>query len=261
MRSRILIVEDEPAILDNIQYVLESEGLETIRLSEGLPVLPLLARERVDLILLDIGLPDINGIDLCKEIRKTSSVPVIFLTARGGELDRVVGLEIGGDDYVSKPFSPRELSARVKAVLRRTKAMPGAASVTPQAATGTGAGIAAGMGGTAGTAGAAGAGPAPGASRTAFVIDESRRAISYAGRPLELSRYEYEILLVFIRRPGHVFSREEIMSLIWEQPETSLERSVDAHIKNIRAKLKAVRPDRDPIATHRGFGYSLKEDP
>lgn len=224
MKSRILIVDDEPAILDNIQYVLEAEGLETIRLSEGLPVLPLLASEHVDLILLDIGLPDISGLDLCKEIRRTHQTPIVFLTARTGEIDRVVGLEIGGDDYISKPFSPRELSARVKAVLRRIRSAP--------------------------------AGPAP---HPAFSVDPSRRQISYEGRLLELSRYEYEILCTFIGRPGHVFSREELMELVWEQPGTSLERSVDAHIKNLRAKLKSIRADRDLIVTHRGVGYSMKE--
>ena len=226
MKSRILIVDDEPAILDNIQYVLEAEGLETVRLSEGLAVPPLLSKERIDLILLDIGLPDISGLELCREIRKNHSTPIIFLTARTGEIDRVVGLELGGDDYISKPFSPRELSARVKAVLRRAR--------TPQ----------------------------PSADpHAAFEVNDSRRQISYYGQMLELSRYEYEILSTFIRRPGHVFTRDQLRSQVWEQPETSLERSVDAHIKNLRAKLKAIRPDRDPIVTHRGIGYSLDEDP
>jgi len=224
VKAKILIVEDEPAILDNLQYVLEAEGLETVRLSEGLAVLPLVARERFDLILIDIGLPDITGLDLCKEIRKTHSTPIIFLTARTGEIDRVVGLEIGADDYISKPFSPRELAARVKAVLRRSR------SPLPP--------------------------PVPHAG---FQVDESKRQVSYFGRPLELSRYEFEILATFIRRPGHVFSREQLMELVWEQPGTSLERSVDAHIKNLRAKLKTIRPGEDPILTHRGVGYSLKE--
>jgi len=228
MKARVLIVEDEPAILDNIQYALESEGLETIRLSEGLPVLGLLATERIDLILLDVGLPDVNGVDLCREIRKTHATPVIFLTARSAEIDRVIGLEIGGDDYVSKPFSPRELSARVKAVLRR------AASAAPSA-------------------------PAP-QEHPAFHVDPSRHRIDYFGEALELSKIEYDILQTLVRRPGHVFSRDQLKDLVWEEPGTSLERSVDAHIKNLRAKLKAVRPDRDPIETHRGVGYSLKEE-
>lgn len=238
MKARILIVDDEPAILDNIQYVLEAEGLETLRLSEGSGVPDLLERERIDLILLDIGLPDISGLDLCKEIRKAHSTPIIFLTARAGELDRVVGLEIGADDYISKPFSPRELAARVKAVLRRTMAPAASPQATPPS-------------------------PArhPRHPRHGFELDDSRRRISFCGRALELSRYEHEILAAFIRRPGHVFSRDQLMQLIWEQPGTSLERSVDAHIKNIRAKLKAVAPDRDPITTYRGVGYSLKEEP
>jgi len=224
VKSKILIVDDEPAILDNIQYVLEAEGLETIRLSEGLPVPALLASQRIDLILLDIGLPDISGLDLCKEIRRTHQTPIIFLTARTAEIDRVVGLEIGADDYISKPFSPRELAARVKAVLRRMRAIPQERTAHPS-----------------------------------FAVNDSKRQIAYDGQTLELSRYEYEILATFIDRPGHVFSREELMASVWEQPETSLERSVDAHIKNIRAKLKVIRPDRDLIVTHRGVGYSMKD--
>jgi len=224
LKARILIVDDEPAILDNIQYVLEAEGLETLRLSEGLAVLPLLAEERVDLILLDIGLPDIGGLDLCREIRQAHTIPIIFLTARSAEIDRVVGLEMGADDYVPKPFSPRELAARVKAVLRRTIK----ASVSP-------------------------------GRHSKFSVDETRRRIAYQGRTLELSRTEYELLVTFVRRPGQVYSREQLKSIVWEQPGTSLERSVDGHIKNLRAKLKAVDLDDDPIVTHRGVGYSLKE--
>ncbi len=225
MKARILIVDDEPAILDNIQYVLEAEGLDTLRLSEGRAVLPTLARERVDLILLDIGLPDISGLDLCREIRRAHNVPIIFLTARSAEIDRVVGLEMGADDYVPKPFSPRELSARVKAVLRRAASAP----------------------------------PAPQGRHPAFAVDEDRRRITYHGKTLELSRTEYELLATFLRRPGQVYSREQLKSIVWEQPGTSLERSVDGHVKNLRAKLKAVEPGGDPIVTHRGVGYSLKE--
>jgi two-component system catabolic regulation response regulator CreB len=178
----------------------------------------------VDLIILDIGLPDMNGLELCKEIRQDHTLPIIFLTARADEVDRVVGLEIGADDYVTKPFSPRELSARVKAVLRR-------ADQTGR----------------------------KGTSSKAFEVDESRRRIAYFGRFLDLSLHEYNLLTIFIRRPGHVFSRDRLMALAWEDPEASLDRTVDAHIKNIRAKLKQIMPDEDPIITHRGMGYSLKE--
>jgi two-component system catabolic regulation response regulator CreB len=225
VKHRILIVEDEPAISDNIQFVLESEALETVRVGTGVAVWPVLEEGAVDLIILDIGLPDINGLDLLKEIRRGHATPVILLTARTAEIDRVLGLEIGADDYVAKPFSPRELAARVKAVLRR--AQPAAAAR---------------LGGE------------------VFAINTSRRAIAFFGKSLELSKYEYEILKRFIERKGHVFSREQLMNLVWDQPETSLDRTVDAHIKNIRAKLRAVRPDLDPIVTHRGSGYSLRDD-
>ena len=224
MKPKILIVEDEPAIVDNIQYALETDGFESIWLSSGIEVIPLLSKENIGLIILDIGLPDINGLELCKTIRKSHTVPIIFLTARTDEIDRVVGLEIGADDYVVKPFSPRELAARVKAVLRRTK----------QPTT-------------------------PPTSGRAFTINESKCQISYFGKILNLSRYEYEILKVFVRRPGFVFSRDQLMDFVWDDPAASLDRTIDAHIKNLRAKLKAIKPDLDPIATHRGLGYSLKE--
>ena len=222
---KILIVEDEQAIADNIQYALETEGFKTLCRSSGMPVVGLLAKESIDLIILDIGLPDINGIELCKEIRKHHNLPIIFVTARTAEIDRVVGLEIGADDYVVKPFSPRELCARVKAVLRRTR-QPG--------------------------------GDRP--SSRAFRLNESKRQIFYFGKPVDLSRYEYNLLTPFIRRPGHVFSRERLMELAWDEPEASMDRTVDAHIKNIRAKLKTIAPDIDPIITRRGVGYALKED-
>ncbi len=225
MKPKILIVEDEPAIADTIQYALETDGFDAICLSSGAPVVDLLQKEAIALIILDIGLPDINGLELCKQIRKDHTLPIIFLTARADEIDRVVGLEIGGDDYVTKPFSPRELTARVKAVLRRTRT----ASPTSMGA-------------------------------SVFQIDQSRRLIQYFGETLDLSRYEYRILKTFIRRPGHIYSRDKLMEMVWEEPEASMDRTVDAHIKNIRAKLKALQPEIEAIITHRGRGYALKED-
>jgi len=228
-KPRILIVEDEPAIRDNIQFVLEGEGFETLQASAGMDALPLLAAHRVDLIVLDVGLPDINGFELLKQIRKRHAAAVIMLTARNAELDRVLGLELGADDYVVKPFSPRELAARVKAVLRRTQL----ARESPT--------------------------PAPPNPR-ALVVDAAKRQVAFFGVVLVLSKLEYELLTTLMKRPGQVFSREQLMTMIWEQPETSLERSVDAHVKNLRGKLRAVRPDIDAIVTHRGSGYSLRED-
>jgi two-component system catabolic regulation response regulator CreB len=227
-KPTILVVEDEPAIADTIVYALESEGFRCRRLEVGAGVVELLDREPVALVVLDIGLPDMSGIEVCRRIRQRHEVPVIFLTARASEVDRVVGLELGADDYVTKPFSPRELAARTKAVLRR--AHHGGGSPAPP--------------------------PPP---NTAFALDEERRQISYHGRPLDLSRYEYRLLAVLLKRPGRVYSRDELLDLVWDEPEASLDRTVDAHVKNLRAKLREVRPDLDPIATHRGMGYSLKE--
>lgn len=223
-KPTILVVEDEPAIADTIQYALESEGFRCQRLEVGAGVVEVLDRQPVALVVLDIGLPDMSGIEVCRRIRQRHDVPVIFLTARGGEVDRVVGLELGADDYVIKPFSPRELAARAKAVLRRAQRGNG----TPP--------------------------PSP-----AFVLDEERRHISYFGTPLELSRYEYKLLCVLLKKPGRVYSRDQLLDLVWDAPEASLDRTVDAHVKNLRAKLRDIRPDLDPIATHRGTGYSLKE--
>ncbi len=227
-KPTILVVEDEPAIADTIQYALESEGFQCLRLEGGAGVVEVLDRQPVALVVLDIGLPDMSGIEVCRRIRERHDVPVIFLTARSGEVDRVVGLELGADDYVSKPFSPRELAARTKAVLRRVGR--GAASPAPGAA---GGGI--------------------------FTLDEEKLQITYFGRPLELSRYEYRLLAVLLKRPGRVYTRDQLLELVWDAPDSSLDRTVDAHVKNLRAKLRDVRADVDPIATHRGTGYSLKE--
>jgi two-component system catabolic regulation response regulator CreB len=226
MRVTVLIVEDETAIADTIQYALETEGITPLLATTGQEAVDLFTSAEVDLIILDIGLPDINGFELCKQIRQESNVPIIFLTARSEEVDRVVGLEIGGDDYVVKPFSPRELTARVKAILRRSRQK----DQTPQA------------------------------SNNAWQIDSGKRQISYFGQLLDLSRTEYDLMQTFIRRPGQVFTRDHLMAAVWDEPEASMDRTVDAHIKNLRAKLKAVRPDIDPIVTHRGTGYALKED-
>jgi len=228
MPQTILVVEDEPSIADNIAYALRTEGFAVVWRE---PFRTQRVRDGADLIVLDVGLPDQNGFDLCRRIRKTSAVPIIFLTARTSEIDRVVGLEIGGDDYVPKPFSPRELAARVKAVLRRTGSAAEGASAPPGAVR---------M-------------PSP------FVVDRQRMKISYFGKPLELSRYEFGILVALLNRPGWVFSRDKLMDLVWATPEASMERTVDTHVKTIRAKLHDIRPDIDPIQTHRGVGYSLKE--
>jgi two-component system, OmpR family, catabolic regulation response regulator CreB len=227
MADRILVVEDEPAIADNITYALSTEGFDVSWCPTGGEAMALLDGGGIALVVLDIGLPDCNGFDLCKAIRKTSGVPVIFLTARAEEVDRIVGLEIGADDYVVKPFSPRELAARVRAVLRRTRAVAD--------------------------------GDSGRFSDSPFEIDKPRARISYYGESLDLSRYEFRLLEVLVKRPGWVFSREKLMDMVWEAPEASFDRTVDTHIKTLRAKLKQVKPAQNPIRTHRGLGYSLEE--
>jgi two-component system catabolic regulation response regulator CreB len=230
MKKRILVVEDEPSILENIVYSLETEGFKPTGCSTGEEGLRHFESDDPDLVILDIGLPDTSGFELCKEIRSHSSVPVIFLTARSEEVDRIVGLEIGADDYVVKPFSPRELSARVRAVLRRCAPVP---DETPDARP-----------------------PA----KVPFQIDGERLKISYYGEVLPLSSTEFRVLREFCSHPGRVYSRGQLMDVAWDEPDAAMERTVDAHIKSLRAKLRKVRDDIEPIETHRGQGYSMKEN-
>jgi two-component system catabolic regulation response regulator CreB len=244
MKPTILIIEDEGGIVDNIVYALNTDGFDTIWCPTGMEGLETIRSKEIALVLLDIGLPDINGFELFKDLRKESSVPVIFLTARSEEIDRIVGLEMGADDYVTKPFSPRELTARVKAVLRRSK--QAAAAET-------------------GSRTEVNLPDPPGKKKNRpeafpFDYDERRNAVYYHGVQLQTSRYEYRILKILIDHPGWVYSREQLMEMAWDEPDMSEVRTVDAHVKNIRHKLKAITPDCDPIVTHRGSGYALKED-
>lgn len=222
----IFVIEDEPSILDSLHYALRSEGFHVLSASTLAAARERLVKETPRAIILDIGLPDGSGLDFLRELRSERHIPVILLTARGGEVDKILGLELGADDYVVKPFSPREVVARIRAVLRRIETHP-----LP-------------VGGNA----------------PHFVIDSERHCIRFKGRELSLSRYEFRILATLIRRPGWVFSREKLMDLCWEEPEASMERTVDAHVKTLRAKLKAIEPQEEMIRTHRGVGYSLREE-
>lgn len=235
---RILVVEDEPAIADTITYALSTDGFEPHWCANGAAALQAQATGAVALAILDIGLPDINGFELFKRLTaQQPALPVIFLTARTSEIDRVVGLELGADDYVAKPFSPRELVARVRTVLRRAQR-----ASSPAAETGP-----ASMGATASA-------PAHG-----FVIDDERKQIRFRGKPLDLSRIEYRLLKVLAERPGRVYSRDELMQRAWDDPAAAFDRTVDAHVKMLRAKLREIDAAADPIVTHRGLGYSLRE--
>jgi two-component system catabolic regulation response regulator CreB len=222
LSKKVLIIEDEPGILETIQIALSSEGFEPVSAQTGGTGLSLLSEE-ILLVLLDIGLPDRNGYEVLKDIRKKSSVPVLLLTARDSEIDKVLGLELGADDYVVKPFSPRELVARIRAIVRRTM-------------------------------------PVTNTSQSGLTIDLEKKLIFYFGELLNLSPYEFKTLALFMRSPGRIFSREEIMDLVWTEPEDSFDRAVDTVIKNIRSRFKEVRSDLDPIETRRGQGYGLKEN-
>lgn len=224
---RVLIAEDETAIADAVLYALRSEGLEADHCLLGREVAPRVRAGGVDVVVLDVGLPDLSGFDVCRELRGFSDVPVIFLTARNDEIDRVLGLELGADDYVTKPFSPRELVARVRARLRR-------AGATAQASAGEW------------------------VERGAFAIDREGHRIRYRQQLLDLTRYEYAVLDALLQRPGAILSRAQLMDRGWDSDADSADRTVDTHVKTLRAKLRAAGADPDPIRTHRGLGYAVE---
>ena len=230
-RILVLVVEDEPAIAETILYALETAGFDVAHAGTGGDGLSLFAARSPGFLILDVGLPDLSGFDVCREIRKTSEVPILFLTARESEIDRVVGLELGADDYVVKPFSPRELTARVQAILRRTQRR---AADVPQEAI-----------------------PDQKRGRLELLLDRFQARCD--DRDLGLSRYEFGMLKVFMKHPGRVFSRDQLMEMVWDEPEAALDRTVDAHIKTLRRKMHEVDPGFDPVKTHRGLGYSFDD--
>lgn len=224
----ILVVEDEPAIADTLTFSLQQSGFTVQWVSLGQEAIARFISGSIDLIILDVGLPDVSGFEVCKIIRQSSNIPIIFLTARSEEIDRVIGFEIGGDDYVAKPFSPRELVSRVKAVLKRVS--PPEASLRLNEAVTTD-----GM----------------------FQLDSDKASITYHNHALELTRYEFLIMQLLLSQSERVFSRSDIMNAVWDAPDHSMDRTVDTHIKSIRAKLRKVDDTLDPIKTHRGMGYSI----
>ena len=220
----ILLLEDDPAIADTVAFALRREGFDVEHrawLAE--------ARERLraapppELLILDIGLPDGNGLDLCRELRAgpLAHLPVIMLSARSEEMDRVLGLELGADDYLAKPFSPRELVARVRALLRRAQAAP------------------------------------PPSTTAGFVVEAGSR-VTLDGQLLNLTKLELGLLLKLLQGPRRIHSREALLDAVWGTSADSGDRTVDTHIKTLRAKLREAAPNRDPIKTHRGLGYSLE---
>jgi DNA-binding response OmpR family regulator len=225
--AKILVVEDETKIARLVRDYLEHAGFQAEVVGDGEAALASARRSRPDLVVLDLGLPGRDGLDVARVLRRTSSVPIVMLTARGDEIDRVVGLELGADDYVVKPFSPKELVARVRAVLRRTQAAP--------------------AGG-------------PEVLRVADVeVDLPRMRVSVGGRPVELTPTEFQLLWALMREPGRVFTRGQLLDAVHGVAFESYERAIDAHVKNLRKKLEPTPSRPRYLLTVHGVGYRFAD--
>lgn len=224
MADKILLVEDEARLARTVRLYLEQAGYEVAAVQDGALALPAFRRERPSLVILDLMLPNVDGWEICRQIRQTSATPIIMLTARTEEADRIVGLELGADDYVTKPFSPREVVARVRAVLRRTQGQVQANSV-----------LRAGD----------------------VIVDLDTYTASAAGQPLELTRYEFQILAALMARPQQVLTRMQLLDQLGETTYTGYERIIDQHVKNIRIKLGDDARHPRYIATIYGVGYKF----
>lgn len=219
----ILIVEDEPKLASLLGDYLAQAGYVVHCVAHGLEVVPWVQHHTPTLVLLDLMLPGKDGMEVCRELRAFSAVPIIIVTARVEEIDRLLGLELGADDYICKPFSPREVVARVKAVLRRFQ---------PQAAS---------------TASAGG-----------FVLDEQRYCATLDDRPLELTPIEFRLLGIFLAHPGWVLSRSQLVEALYPDFRVVSDRTVDSHIKNLRKKIRTVRPELEVIRSVYGLGYKCE---
>jgi two-component system response regulator BaeR len=217
--SQILLVEDEPKLAALVGDYLRAGGYRVDHLAEGLAVIPAIRQGQYDLILLDLMLPGRDGLDICRELRGFSQMPLIMMTARVDEIDRLLGLELGADDYICKPFSPRELVARVKAVLRRSGQQ---------------------------------------APSLGLELDARAFQARYKGVALELTPVEFRMLAALAARPGQVLSRDQLMNHIYQDHRVVADRTVDSHVKNLRRKLTAVTPGHDPLRSVYGVGYSLE---
>ena len=222
--TRILVVDDDPHIREVIAFALGEAGFDTVEADDGARAIEAFERTPPDLVVLDIVMPEIDGTEVCRRIRSTSPVPIVFLSSRDDEIDRVLGLELGGDDYLTKPFSPRELVARVRAVLRRVK--PSA----PEAAERT-------------------------LRHGRLALDLDRFTVAWDGREAPLTVTELGILRTLLGRPGKVYSRDELMDRAYDDATIVADRTIDSHVRRVRSKLKALGGD--PIETVHGAGYRL----
>src|SRR5690606_4171988 len=225
--AQILVVEDEMSIADAVVFALESDGWSVRWLRLGEEAIEAALAPDVELLVLDVGLPDINGFEVCKAIRKQSELLILFLIARGGEIDRVVGFESGADDYVVKPFSPREVAARVREILRRVKGARAAETSNVPDRDG----------------GASG----PELCDGVFTVDKQRLVVKYLDVALTLTPQEFRLLAHLVEHPGRVFARSHLLEVIGAGTDAVYERNIDTHIKSLRSKLRAVDATREPI--------------
>jgi two-component system OmpR family response regulator len=225
MAHSILVVDDDPHIRDVVRFAFEKTGMNISIAHDGKEALQQFDRNVHDLIVLDVGMPEMDGLEVCRQIRKSADTPILFLSARDEEIDRILGLEIGGDDYVTKPFSPRELVARVSAILRRTRNAP----ASPESKT---------------------------FERGGLKIDPDARTASFEDKPVSLTALEFSILRTLLARPGLVFTRELILSIAYAGNIHVADRTIDSHIRNIRAKMAAAGSD-SVIETVHGVGFKL----
>ena len=230
MAPRILVVDDEPAVSDLLAYNLRKAHYDVTVAADGREALEQARRTSPNLILLDLMIPEVDGLDVCRELRKTSDVPIIMITARGEEIDRVVGLELGADDYVTKPFSVRELMARVKAVLRRAQSDGTADAVSNLLY-----------------------GPA------GLQMDIEARSVLIGETNLDLTRLEFDLLYCLLSNAGRVLTRERLLEQVWGYDFVGDTRAVDSAVKRLRAKLRAVSEDADAIEAVRGVGYRFSK--
>ena len=225
----ILLVDDEDSIQKLLTYPLERDGYRVVQARDGEEALKRFAEEEIDLVVLDIMLPKLDGLEVCKQLRTRSSVPIIMLTARDDEVDKVLGLEIGADDYITKPFSVREFRSRVKAALRRTR-MSGDESAE---------------------------GPITAAELT---VDPGRRQVTFAGERVQLTYVEFELLAALARSPGHVFERRALLERIWGDSTYRDPRTIDVHIRHLREKIEPEPKQPEYLLTVRGVGYRFRDE-
>jgi DNA-binding response OmpR family regulator len=231
MSRKILVVDDETRIVRLVRTYLEGAGFQVLAAYDGREALQVFRSERPDLVVLDLMLPEIDGLDVARAIRREGDVPIIMLTARVEETDRLIGLELGADDYVVKPFSPRELTARVRAVLRRTNPTPDAGGATQDEVLDVG----------------------------DLRLDTARRQASLRGRPIDLTAMQFDLLNVMARQPGRVFSRMQLLDAVQGEAYEGYERTIDAHIKNLRKAMGDNSRAPHYILTVRGVGYKLAD--